>query len=201
VQVVGLRRRGEQGLLEAVGELAGRGGHAGHAGELRGLLLRGTALGEVADGDDDAGHPTVLDGRDGHQVDRHAGAVTTPEQLVLGDHGAPAPQRVPHRALVPGIGGAVGAVGVQQQVLVLPQLLGLRVPGDALCCRVDELDPAFGVQSVDAVGHVREHPLVARQGTRELVLRRSHRCSPSARGPACPDGALRHVRANPPTEL
>jgi hypothetical protein len=174
VQVVRLGRRGEQGLLQLVGERPGRGRLAGQPVELGGLRLGGAPLAEVAEGDDDAGDLAVLDRGDGDQLDGHRDAVLAPEHLVVGEHGAAGADGEVDRALLARVRGAVEAGVVQQGVLVESALLGRRVAGEADGRGVDELDPSLDVEAVDAVGDVGQHPLVAGDRACELLLGRSH---------------------------
>jgi hypothetical protein len=170
LQVVGFRRRGQQRLLQPVGQRALLGGPLGHPPQLRRLAPGGQPVGQVAEGDHHAGHRAVLHRRDGDQLDRHGGAVAVPEDLVLGGDRPAAPQRVPDRALVLRVRRAVGPAPVDHRVLVAPELLLGGEPGHPHRRRVDELDAPVGVQAVDAVGDVGQHALVPGEGPGEQGL-------------------------------
>ena len=78
-----------------------------------------------------------------------------------------------------------------------PPLLLPAVAGDADGGRVDELDPALGVEAVDAVGDVGQHPFVAGEARRELLLGRPHAQPTVRRGGSLQSGAQRRPRRRP----
>ena len=120
--------------------------------------IEGAALGGVGEGDDGADGPLAfgvvrmgVDLGARYVLDREAGAVLAPVDLVGDAHGLQIGEAVVDGAVFERVGRAIGAGVVDEFMDVAAKHLALFVAEHLCCGCVDHGDPAFEVDAVDAI--------------------------------------------------
>ncbi len=114
-------------------------------------LLKALAFGHVLEGDDDAGGAAAIDERAGYVLNREAGAILAPVDLVTHSDGRVELQAVVDGAIVRGVRTAVGMAMVGQVVHVAAENLIRVVAEHVGGTGIEEGEVAVHIHAIDAV--------------------------------------------------